>query len=276
MGFISKIKTYLREMMDLLYDTRREVVRSKAELQVMNTRIQAMDTTIRAMNTKIQGLDYEMLWARTWDDTKKGMEWIQDLPGISPGRWAVGYNYLYVMTRLLNEMNPKNVLDFGLGISSTLISQYFKGNQIADGHHDVVEQDEDWIRFYHQKNRVSDATTIHTVPCVEKEVDGCKYNAYVDIAPVVRGKKYDIISIDGPKGSKEHSRRDILPFLPDILNDRFVIIMDDAQRKGEAATLEEIRNILREHNIAFCEGRYPGSTDCVVITSEDCRFFCSM
>ena len=66
----------------------------------------------------------ELLWARIWDDTKHNLDWIEKMPGISPGRMAVGYNYLYVMTRILNDLKPKHVLDMGLGISSTLISYY--------------------------------------------------------------------------------------------------------------------------------------------------------
>ena len=137
----------------------------------------------------IQKQNYELIWAKTWDDTRRGLKWMDDLPGISPGRWAVGYNYLYVMTRVLNEKKPRRVLDLGLGISSTLISQYFKGNAITDGVHDVIEQDENWIGFYHTNNRISEATDIHKVDMVEKELQGIRYHAYKDISPIVGGGK---------------------------------------------------------------------------------------
>ena len=70
----------------------------------------------------MKGQTDEIVWARIWDDSKRGMKWIEDLPSISPGRWAVGYNYIYVLTRILNEMKPDRILDLGLGISSTIIS----------------------------------------------------------------------------------------------------------------------------------------------------------
>lgn len=227
----------------------------------------------------LQNLKYqnnELIWAKTWDDTKKGIEWISDLPGISPGRWAVGYNYLYVMTRILNEKEPKNVLDLGLGISSTLISQYFKGRNIVDGNHDVIEQSEEWAKFYSIKNRISSATTIHAVECIEKEYKGYRYYAYKDISQIISGKKYDVISIDGPTGSDKYSRRDIIEFLPDILSQSFVIIIDDASRTGEKRTITDIKNILRKNNIEFCEGSYQSMSKCTVITSIDNKFLCSM
>lgn len=220
--------------------------------------------------------NYELIWAKTWDDTKRGVDWIKDLPGISPGRWAVGYNYLYVMTRILNEKEPKRVLDLGLGISSTLISQYFKGNNITDGIHDVVEQDADWASFYTKKNRISSATTINLSECVSKIFDGVKYNAYKDLDIIVKGKKYDVISIDGPKGTQKYSRRDILDFLPEILNESFVIVMDDSERRGEKETIKDIEKLLEANGINYCEGRYPGVSECTVVASVDNKFLCSM
>lgn len=225
---------------------------------------------------KIKNQNDELIWAKVWDDTKKDIEWLKNMPGISPGRWAVGYNYLYVMTRVLNELEPRNILDIGLGISSTLISYYFSGNHISDGIHDVIEQDEEWVNFYSNKNRISSQTTIHVIECILKELNSIKYNAYQDISNVVKGKKYDVISIDAPKGSKVYSRRDIIDFIPEILNDSFVIIIDDSERDGEQNTVEEIKAILNDNHIKFCVGEYPGVSFCTVITSDDKKFVCSM
>lgn len=55
----------------------------------------------------------------------QGIEWVQDITSISPGRWAVGYNYLYVMTRVLVELRPHKVLDIGLGVLTSFFSTFF-------------------------------------------------------------------------------------------------------------------------------------------------------
>ena len=219
--------------------------------------------------------NYELLWAKTWDDTRNGIKWMEDLPSISPGRWAVGYNYLYVMTRVLNETEPKNVIDFGPGISSTLISLYYSHNEI-EGVHDIVEQDENWASFYTTKHTLSKNSTIHTIECTPKMHNGIEYLAYKDISQVVSGKKYDVVSIDGPMGSERHARRDIVDYIPEVLNDSFVILIDDAERVGERDTINEIKEVLKKNGIGFCEGSYPGLSNLTVITSEDKRFICSM
>lgn len=221
---------------------------------------------------KIEGTGDELLWARIWDDTCKGIDWITDLPSISPGRWAVGYNYIYVMTRVLDSIRPHSVLDLGLGISSSLISCYFKFFDYEDGLHTIIEQDENWVKFYTQINKLPDTSEIHVCECVEKSYKDCKIYAYKDFANVVKNKKYSVISIDGPWGSDRYSRRDIIEVLPDILEDSFVIILDDTNRRGEKDTIKEIEQILRLNNIEFVNGWYSGLTDCNLICSKSLRF----
>lgn len=221
----------------------------------------------------------ELLWAKKWEDTKRGIKWIEDMPGISPCGAAVGYNYLYIMTRILNEMEPKNILDIGLGISSTLISQYFTYHASEKGNHIIIEHDPEWVKFYNKKHFVSDLSVIIFKECVKKRYAGCEYNGYKDFSDNLKGIKFSVISIDGPMGwdkPYKHSRRDILEILPDALDDSFVIVMDDYNRKGEKATIAEIEEVLKNNNITYFKGIYPGLTDCCVLTSADNKFFCTM
>ena len=102
--------------------------------------------------------NHELLWAKIWDDTRRDIVWLNDLPGISPGRWAVGYNYIYVMTRILNTIKPESVLDVGLGISSSLIGAYFSYQNI--GSHLIIEQDAEWVDFYKKDHKLSPFSTI--------------------------------------------------------------------------------------------------------------------
>ena len=105
----------------------------------------------------------ELIWARVWEDTKNGIDWLRDLPSISPGRWAVGYAYIYILTRVLNDFEPHRILDIGLGISSSIISTYMKHQSFNDSCHTIVEHDPEWISFYINKNKLSEASKIETV-----------------------------------------------------------------------------------------------------------------
>ena len=148
----------------------------------------------------MKGQTDELVWARIWDDSKKGMTWLDELPSISPGRWAVGYNYIYVLTRILNEMKPDRILDLGLGISSTIISHYCSRCLKDTGYHDVVEQDNTWKDFYVKSNPLSSFTNIHILECVEKKYKGVQYNRYNLFDQVLANQKYHLISVHGLYG----------------------------------------------------------------------------
>ena len=218
----------------------------------------------------------EILWAQTWRDTKKGIQWIENLPSISPGRWAVGYNYLYVMTRILNELQPHSVLDLGLGVSSTLISCYFTFKDDKEDIHTIVEHNNDWIRFYLKQHPLSKASNIIICNCVEEKINGQPYYVYEGLKERLANKKYSVISVDGPIGSDKYSRRDILKLLPTILEDSFVIVFDDVNRIGEQKTIDEIKSILKDEKIMYHTGIYSGESDCCVIASDDNQYFCSL
>jgi len=219
----------------------------------------------------------ELLWARIWDDTKSGIDWAQDIPSISPGRWAVGYNYLYVITRILEEKVPHKVLDIGLGISSSLFSCYFDYKGYLDSEHIIVEQDKEWASFYKAKHSLSKYSRVILLDCIERSFpNGDVYNAYNGFLDTMKGKKYSLISIDGPWGSDRHSRRDIVDLLPEILDEDWVIVMDDSERPGEKDTIQEIQEVLRRNKIDCCTGFYSGMTECCIITTSKNQFLCSL
>lgn len=222
-------------------------------------------------------LNEEVLYKLTWDDTKKDIDWIKNLPSISPGRMAVGYNYIYVMTRILNELKPHTVLDMGLGISSTLINTYFSYYNYDDGLHIISEHDEGWINFYTSSHKLSNVSKICKQDLTEKIYKRTKVTAYKDLGKDIKDKKFSVISIDAPYGSRgRYSRIDILEYLPQILEESFVIVLDDSDRKGERGTIKEIEKALNSNNIKYKEGKYGGLSDCTVITSIDNGYLTSM
>lgn len=133
---------------------------------------------------QLQSSIEELTYARVWEDTCRNIDWIQDLPGISPGRWAVGYNYLYVMTRILDELRPR--------------------------------------------------------------------------------------------GATYFARRDLLPYIPQILPEDFAIVIDDAQRPGEQRTIADLLGKLGAAGIEAAIGYYRGTSYCAVIVSKSLGYFCSL
>ena len=80
----------------------------------------------------------------------------------------------------------------------------------------------------------------------------------------------------GLGGGDYYSRRDLLPYLPQILTHDFVIVLDDAQRPGEQRTIADILAILKNAGIAHNLGYYTGSKYVAVITSRNLDYFCTL
>ena len=228
---------------------------------------------------RIRRLNSELLWAEIYHDTLCGIPWRDDISSISPGRWAVGYNYLYVMTRILNDVKPKNILEFGLGASTSLISAYVKYNANENIKHTLVEHDRSWIDFYTKGHQMPENTRVelHEIEWCDSKKDYAKYK---DLERTMNNQKFDLISVDAPFGTERtgnvFNRADILNYLPTVLQDQFVIIYDDANRSGEQNTINRIQNVLSEHGIEYVVRNYAGEKDCCLIASMEYKFLGSL
>lgn len=168
---------------------------------------------------------------------------------LSLGRWAIGYNYAYVLARVLGETSSLRILECGLGQSSALIGAYVEAN--GDVMFDVVEQDASWAELCKKRFFNSERTQVFVRPIVQKEYKpgAGKTNVYQDFGSVVASKKYSLISIDGPWGSDGVSRVDVLEHIPEILEDDFVIMCDDCERPGERAMVKMLEEKLKASGI---------------------------
>ena len=218
----------------------------------------------------------EAVWAEIYNSTITKSRWLKD-KAFSPGRWAVGYPYLYVIYRILNEVQPQNILELGLGQSTKMIGQYtsyYKGV-----HHQVVEHDPEWIDFFKKNYSLSERTKLIQLNrefVSYKEAE--KVRVFKDFYQTFKGQKFDFISIDAPLGGdmKEYARIDVLQMIPTCLAEDFIIMIDDCERSGEAHTVMEMERVLQENQILYKKGKYSGKKDCIVIASNALKFVCSM
>ncbi len=102
----------------------------------------------------------ETVWAEIFNNVISDSRWLNN-KAFSAGRWAVGYQYLYVMYRVLNEIRPKNILELGLGQSTRMIGQYAMAHE--DVMHFVVEHDPEWIDFFTRDFALSSRYVIYRV-----------------------------------------------------------------------------------------------------------------
>lgn len=228
-----------------------------------------------------QSWETEVYWAQVYHDTICSSKWLMDKK-ISPGRMAVGYNFLYLLYRALDDFRPMNILELGLGQSTRLTSQY-AANLLAQ--HVVVEHDQKWKEFFLEKLGAL-AKGLHVWEAkliTKKDINDQEYYAYdsENFAGAIQsiGGKCDLILVDAPFGGKAPKAKcDILPYLPEILAENFAILIDDCGREGEQNTVREIKRILSKNNIKFASSLYysDGEKHVCVIASKGWDFLASV
>ena len=218
----------------------------------------------------------EAVWAQIFNNTITNSTWLKDKT-FSPGRWAVGYPYLYVMYRVLDEARPKHILELGLGQSTRMIAQYAAA--FDDVEHIVVEHDQDWIDFFCKDLHISDRTKIVRLDLEMrpyKEADAVR--VYKGFSEKFKDQKFDFISIDAPIGGDmdKYARIDMLSLLPNCIKSGFAIMIDDCNRIAENRMSIELEFILQKGEIAYKRSRYSGQKELVLIADSNAPFLSSL
>ena len=141
---------------------------------------------------------------------------------------------------------------------------------------DIVEQDYDWLSFFTNENMINDRVKIHHRDIKQINQNGKSCYVYNDFGSVVSGNKYTVISIDGPWGSKEISRIDVIDYIPELLDESFAILLDDYHKPGEQAMVRMLSEKLNSCGILHSIKSYGGEKAMAIIVSENNRFLCSL
>tara|TARA_R110000868_G_scaffold360908_1_gene622955 strand:+ start:3949 stop:4674 length:726 start_codon:yes stop_codon:yes gene_type:complete len=216
----------------------------------------------------------ELDWANTYHDSIRGKVWLETLP-LNIGRWAGNYTFFYVLNRVLSDYKPNTILEFGLGESTKFISSYLE-NMLFQSKHLVIEHDDNWKETFLKINKVSHRTKITIVPMREDVINNHIINCYEDLKSKI-DLKYDLYVIDGPFGSPNFSRFDIVNLMSDFNEkDEFIVIFDDYNRLGEKETVNEIIDVLMNKNIKVFTASYEGSKSTMIITTTKYKYLITL
>lgn len=226
----------------------------------------------------------ELVWAEVFNSSISNVNWLKN-KSFSPGRWAIGYPSLYILFRVLNDMKPINILEFGLGESTKLTGQYIdyqKKNNI-NVTLNVIEHDENWRDFFCSKPDCDFRDHVSILELDKIKNNGFETTSYKNLTETILSLNsnnrisYDLIFIDGPFGSDNYSRNQIIDIVKnDLLAKEFVILFDDSEREGERETINELKKTLENKNIEYCEGAYSGIKDICIICSNKYKFLTSL
>lgn len=279
----SSLKDYIRKIIPVRTSVFNAYVdeQRRANKQLQATLASSFNT-LRQEIESVGNISREANWANTFHDTIVNSSWLENV-SLSPGRWAVGYQYLYVLYRALDEFKPHHILEFGLGESTTMINAFIKTHR--DATHTVIEHDPEWIKFYSSsKNDVIDTCDILQCDLELTRLSGVSHEirVYEDCIQKLKNRyprrTYDFISIDGPFGydMPEVARIDSLELIPDMLSDSFAIMLDDFNRSGEKRLAEMLKERLDSACIEYKTGEYRGEKTTYIIASKDLGFLCSL
>lgn len=238
----------------------------------INRLIENQNQLIKELNLLSHKED-ELLRAFNFNNTIVNSKWLK-FKSFSPGGWAVDYAFLYTLYRVLNDIHPKSILEFGLGQSSKIIHQY--ANFYNDVKAITCEHDLEWINFFKKSKEGDYDITIQNVELEEIYYKGERTLTIKNISSLFKDEIFDLIVVDAPFGSLRYSRSQVLELAKNNLSDNFCIIIDDYDRFGEQETIKELLNILDCEGKKYTNAIYSGIKQHFLICDEKSKFLTSI
>lgn len=256
---IKKENTILKSQIE---ETKKELQKNKNDIL----------TQLAEFKNKNQRNYQELNYADLLHDSIHQSNWLKDKT-FSLFGWAANYSFIYLLFRTLDQVCPSNILEFGLGQTTKLTSQYIV-NKNPSAQLNICEHNQDWINIYKKELAKSENIKINHLDLEFFEYDNKQNDKYKNIIQVTKNQKFDLIIVDGPVGGGKNLPRSNIHDLikNDNLANDFIIIFDDAERKGEQETIRVTKDLLTEKNIQFSTFSRNGIKNQFIITSPSREF----
>ena len=164
---------------------------------------------------------------------------------------AANHGLLYAITRAFAEFPVASVLELGCGQSTLLLGELDrKLNRAASIR--SVDQDPQWV----ERLRPRVGHEVVVAELVPKTIRGHSIRHYRD-GYFDRAKSYDLVIVDGPSvpagAEAAMARLGALEVIETSLAPDFIVIVDDAERKGEGILVDLMRSHLKASGTGFGE-----------------------
>ena len=148
---------------------------------------------ITAKNDKFyRQINNELKYAFVFNDTIKESEWLikKDFSLVNS---AANYSFMYSLYRILNDAEPKNILELGMGQTTKLTSQF--ANYFNDCKLTVLEGDEIWIENFAEQLVISENIHICHMDLENVTIDGTLNTRFKGVLDIVADDKFDLVII---------------------------------------------------------------------------------
>ncbi len=222
-------------------------------------------------NTTLKRMLNELNFADLMHDSMQNKKWLKN-KAFSLFGWAANYSFIYTLFRILDNTKVKNILEFGMGQTSLLTSQYV-AHKNKKAVLNICEHNQDWIDIFKKQLPKSERIHINHPEVESFDFEGQLNDKYKDLSTVTTDRKFDLIIVDGPiGGGKNFPRSNIIDLIPENLAEEFIIIFDDAERAGEQLIIKKTEGKLRLLNLKFSVFSRQGIKKQYIITSPKYNF----
>lgn len=143
---------------------------------------------------------------------------------------------------ILEELKPRVILELGSGTSTVIVARALQTLGYPPEMHIAVDHDARYLSNTIQLARVNGVEQfVRFEHCPLAPVPGYALPWYSNIPDTIAGATLDLVIVDGPPAyepGEATSREPALPVVRPFLSERAVVILDDANRKGESEILD--------------------------------------
>ena len=220
------------------------------------------------INPKLNAAYLEQIYQGNYFELARTTDWMKSTPISSPSGGTASFSLLYVLLAILRDGKFDSIMEIGVGQSTKILLQYqsLHGNNLY-----LLDDDEFWLSI--TARGVREGVIANYRKLVEHQVCDKKIQWYDSPEP---DRKFQLILIDGPKAYKRairYNRLGVLSWIPGVLDDDFIIIVDDSNRVGEALLVREMLIKLDQYNIPVKTRNILGANSQTIIASEKYQKF---
>lgn len=189
---------------------------------------------------------------------------------------AASASLMLLLFKCLQLCRPRKILELGSGQTTKMLGNYFRDN--PGTYILTLEQDKQWTEilgpYISYNGRCHDYrfSQLGTKKFICGGADVEVSTQWFQDVKDVQSHKFNLILVDGPNGADMYSRSGILEYLPEILDNTFVIIFDDAERYGEITTIRLLRKLLDNTKVEYTSFEVNGIKRQYVFCSKNVEF----
>lgn len=219
----------------------------------------------QTFNRRFNSAYRENIYQMSYLDLARRTEWLDYVPMASPDGGTASFSLLYILLSILRDSPVSHLLEFGVGQTSRLLIQYAQRFQKSLT---LIEHDEYWLR---DVVRCEQSVTALHARLRQTIVAGKSIRWYDCERP---SETFDFVLVDGPMAhstTNRYNRLGVMNWLPQLLQDEFILIVDDSSRAGESLLVELAVSSFRSRGVAVLRKEFMGATSQTIIVTPGLR-----